>query len=157
MTVKPGTVGGRIEADGNGAEVGVDTEVGNENGVVIGDGVAVSVGGGHWLVIVRVIVIVVVGDMRPDPMIRVVVEETPAMTAIVAAPGSSATSACTIARLSTSNAAASAATVSVAAPTREFSPSNVTRAFCEEQLRFPALSLERTAVSDKVIEKLVAA
>lgn len=88
---------------------------------------------------------------------RVVVVDWPAMTVIVAMarPTPSTSAALTASAAVPGEPVDESATTSVADPVRVFSPSKVMRAFCAEQLRFPALTLERISVPERGIEKLV--
>lgn len=76
-------------------------------------------------------------------IVKVVVDDGPAMTVIVAT-------------LSSFTAAASTNASDIPlVPRLVLSPSKVTRAFSAEQLRLPALSLDRIVVPSREIEKLV--
>lgn len=118
--------------------------------VAVGVDVAIVEEGTHSLVIVRVMVMVVVGEREDKPMVSVVVVDWPAMMVRVAMPMFSAAAAST----TLFDRESASATFVVVLPS---APSKVTRAFWDVQLRFPALSLPRIAVSDSVTAKLVEA
>lgn len=108
--------------------------------------------GTQSLVIVLVMVTVVVGRTEDTPIVNVVVVDWPAMIVRVAIPTfSTAAASTTLFDKEPANTAFE--TVLLLAS----SPFKVTRAFWEVQLRFPALSLPRIAVSDRVMVKLVEA
>lgn len=136
----------------------VDVDVVNAVVVVAADVDVASVEEGTKLLVnVFVIVIVVVGgiELVPPSIVSVVVSDRPVMIVTVATFSFTASAFTTFSDIAPSEPESN--TTFEATPERVFSPSKVTRAFWEEQLRFPALSLERMEVSERVIEKLVEA
>lgn len=127
----------------NAVEIEVDVDV-------------VVVDGTQLLVRVFVIVTVVVGgsEVVPPSTVRVVVSDDPCIIVTVAMFTFTTASAWT-ALFASAPVESAARTAAKAAPVRALLPSKVTRAFWDEQLRFPALSLDRIFDSERVIEKLV--
>ena len=138
-------------AKSNASDVAVNVELElvaeDDADVVVAD--AVDEAGGQLAVYVFVIVTVVVWGVEDadvdevTSIVRVVVDDGPAMTVIVATVSSF-----------TAAASTNASDVSVLLRLVLW-PSKVTRAFSAEQLKLPALSLDRIVVPSRDIEKLV--